>query len=95
MNATTVRPPCFGTNYRLAEDVAAALALLANALLAWLVVKHSRKEMSGFKRILLLGCGVDSAFAISFNLFEIVGLIRDGAQLMRKPRIRASSPYWL
>ncbi|KAH7713801.1 7TM GPCR protein [Aphelenchoides avenae] len=70
MDTGTSKPPCLGAGYRVSEDIATFLALTSNTLLAWLVVTRSQKELHAFKRVLLLGCGVDVLFAITFNLFE-------------------------
>lgn len=71
--ATSVnKPPCIGEKYRLAENVATALALAANGILAFLVVKRSKNELQTFKHVLLLGCCVDTLFAVVSNILEIV-----------------------
>ncbi|KAH7713802.1 7TM GPCR protein [Aphelenchoides avenae] len=78
MNTGTSKPPCLVAGYRVSENMATFLALASNALLAWLVITRSQKELHAFKRVLLLGCGVDMLFAVTFNLFEFHLDIRHG-----------------
>lgn len=83
MNFATSKPPCLGAGYRTSENIATFLAVAANVLLAWLVAKRSQKELRAFKRVLLLGCFVDSVFCITCNLFEIVSWLILGRSAKR------------
>lgn len=78
----SVKRSCLSALFRTSESVAAALSLLLNFSLALLIKYRTTRELRTYSRVLLCNCVVDSLFAATSYLIEMVLNIQGVLQIL-------------